>query len=194
MDYKIVLTGIGIVIGLVSYGFYFYGIYRGKTKPHVFTWFVWTILNGIVFFAQIYKGGGFGSWIVGVNALSCLAVTIAAIIYGEKHITRADWFSFFGALSGIALWLITKNPLLAVILSSVVDIFAIIPTFRKSYYKPQEENALAFTFDTIKFALSLFALKSFNLTTVFYPASVVLIDSVLVLMILIRRKKLNPNP
>ena len=72
---------------------------------------------------------------------------------------------------------------------SLTDCIAIIPTFRKAYIKPHEENAFAFGIDLIKFVLELFALKSFNLTTALFPITILINDSMLVSMILVRRKK-----
>ncbi len=188
MDYKIILTSIGICIGLVSYASYFKGIFSGKTKPHVFSWSIWAIINITAFFAQLAKGGGTGAWITAVNGLLCLTVAILAIFKGEKNITTSDKLSLLGAIAGIVGWLITKNPLVAVIFLSATDYFAIFPTFRKAYLKPYEENAFSFGIDLIKFTLELFSLQSLNLTTVLFPITILINDTVLVTMILIRRR------
>ncbi|OGE77792.1 MAG: hypothetical protein A2751_01925 [Candidatus Doudnabacteria bacterium RIFCSPHIGHO2_01_FULL_46_14] len=190
MDYKIILTGIGIVIGFVSYASYFRGIFRGQTKPHVFSWLVWTIINWTAFFAQLVKGGGAGSWITASNALLCTLVAAIALSRGEKNITRSDWYALFGAMGGIVVWIITRNPLTAVILISIVDCFAIYPTFRKTYLKPYEENLFSWSIDLIKFILQLFALKSFNLTTALFPIVIIVNDAALTAMIILRRKSI----
>ena len=190
MDYKVVLAIIGIVIGFVSYAAYFRGIFFGRTKPHVFSWLVWAVINWTAFSAQFVSGGGAGAWITAANAALCTAVAVIALSRGEKNITKSDWISFFGALAGIIAWVLTKNPLTAVVLVSLVDVFAIIPTFRKAYHKPYEENAFAFGIDLIKFVLELFALKSFNLTTALFPIVILVNDSLLVSMILLRRRRI----
>ena len=190
LDYKTVLTGIGIAIGLVSYGSYFRGIFSGKTKPHLFSWLVWTIINWTAFFAQLVKGGGTGSWITATNACLCTLVAIFAISRGEQNITRSDWYSLTGAFLGVFGWIVTRNPVAAVILISVTDCFAIYPTFRKSYHKPYEENVFSWSIDLIKFILQLFALESFNLTTALFPIVILTNDFILTTMILIRRKSI----
>jgi hypothetical protein len=188
MEYKTILSVVGIIIGFVSYAFYFRGIFIGKTKPHVFSWFVWAVVNWTAFFAQLVTGGGVGSWITGTNALLCTLVAVLALFRGEKEIARSDWYSLAGAMAGVLGWVLTKNPLIAVILVSLTDYFAIYPTFRKAYYKPYEENAFSFGIDLIKFVLELMALESFNLTTSLFPITILVNDTVLVGMILIRRK------
>ena len=140
-------------------------------------------------FCPTSKGRRSGSVDTGVNAFLCTAVALLAIFRGEKNITKSDWVCLFGALAGIIGWVVTKNPLTAIVLVSLTACIAIIPTFRKAYIKPHEENAFAFGIDLIKFVLELFALKSFNLTTALFPITILINDSMLVSMILVRRKK-----
>src|SRR3989338_9631999 len=97
-DYKIVLGIIAIILGFVGYMPYFREMFLGKTRPHVFSWFVWGLLTGIAFFAQIAKGGGAGAWVTGFSAIICFCIAVLAFFYGEKQITKSDWFSFAGAL------------------------------------------------------------------------------------------------
>ena len=188
MDYKTILAGIGIVIGFISYASYFKGIFRGQTKPHVFSWFIWATINITAFFAQLVRGGGAGALITGVNGTLCIAVAIISISRGEKNITRSDWFSLAGAIAAITGWVLTADPLIAVILICITDTFGLIPTYRKAYRKPYEENAFAFGIDLVKFALELIALGSFNPTTALFPLTILVGDSFLVSMILIRRR------
>ena len=76
------------------------------------------------------------------------------------------------------------------ILISIVDCFAIYPTFRKTYLKPYEENLFSWSIDLIKFILQLFALKSFNLTTALFPIVIIVNDAALTAMIILRRKSI----
>lgn len=132
-----------------------------------------------------------GTFITATNASLCTLVAVIAIFRGEKNITLTDKLSFVGALLGIVVWKITDNPLFAVLIVCLVDTLAIYPTFRKSYYKPFEENVFSFGIDLIKFTLQLFALQSFNLTTALFPIVILVNDTSLVTMILIRRKILK---
>ena len=50
-DYKVTLGFITIAIAVISYGFYFKGIFFGHTKPQPFSWFVWSVLSAIAFAA-----------------------------------------------------------------------------------------------------------------------------------------------
>jgi hypothetical protein len=191
MDYKIVLGIIATIIGLIGYAPYFRDIFIGKTKPHVFSWFIWSVLTCIAFVAQVIEGAGAGAWVTGFTALICFVISILAVKYGEKQITRIDSLCLFGALVGIVLWLLTDNPLAAVVLITVTDALAFIPTFRKTYHKPEEETLIEYFLASVKFLVGLFALESFNLTTTLYPASLVLMNGAFVVMVLRRRKLIS---
>jgi hypothetical protein len=190
MDYKIILGIIAIAIGLVSYIPYFKDIFSGHTKPHMFSWFVWALLEGTAFFAQLSKGAGAGAWVTGTTSILCLSVFAVSLSRGEKNITTSDKLSLAGAMLGIILWYFSQNALTAVILVSVTDFLGFIPTFRKSYFKPHEETAKLYMMSVLKLIFSLLALKSFNLTTAIYPASMILTNVSFLVMVFFRRKSL----
>ena len=188
MDYKIALGVIASIIGFIGYIPYFRDIFNGKTKPHIFSWFAWGISAGIVFFAQIAKGAGPGAWVTGLTAIACVSIAVLAFFRGEKNITRIDWISFVSALLGVVFWQLTNDPLTAVLLVTIADILAFIPTIRKAYEKPREETASTYFLNALKYAISLIALQSLNFTTFLYPAYLVVANGLFVVMLLVRRK------
>jgi len=48
----------------------------------------------------------------------------------------ADWYFFLAALAAIPLWLLTRTPLYSVVVVTVIDALAYVPTFRKSWHRP----------------------------------------------------------
>jgi hypothetical protein len=191
MDYKTVFAIIAIAIGFVSYIPYFKDTFAGRTKPHMFTWFIWAVLEGTAFFAQASKGAGAGAWVTGTTSILCVSVFLVSLSRGEKKITFGDKLSLAGAVLGVVLWYFSRNALTAVILVSITDFFGFIPTFRKSYFKPYEETVKLYVMSAIKLIFALLALKSFNLTTALYPASLILVNTAFVIMTVIRRKSLK---
>ena len=191
MEYKIILGIVAVAVGLISYAVYFRSIFYGRTKPHMFSWLVWGLLEGTAFFAQLSSGGGSGAWVTGATAALCFVVFAAALKKGEKQITRLDWYSLLGAFLGLALWGVTSNPLIAVIIVSATDFLGFVPTFRKSYHKPHEEAAMLYFLSIVKLVFALFALESFNPTTAIYPATLVLTNAAFVAVLLVRRRSTN---
>jgi hypothetical protein len=192
-DYKLIIGIVASAIGLIGYIPYSLDMIKGKTKPHVFSWLVWGLLEGIAFFAQMSEGAGAGALVTGTSAFFCSVIALAALFKGEKNITRFDWLAFSGALIGLVLWRLTSSPLSAVILITITDLLVFAPTFRKSYYKPGEETAISYIIASIRLAMSLLAMSAFNLTTALYPASLVLSNTIFVIMLYVRRKQLKIN-
>lgn len=187
-DYHVVLGAIAAFLGVVGYSLYYPSILRGITKPHLFTWFTYFLIDVIVFAAQFVSGAGPGAWVTLTGVVGTFGVTVLALRFGEKHITKSDWISFIGALFAILLWKATSDPLGAVVISVVINFLAIAPTIRKSYVKPHEESLSIWVLDTIRFSVSIAALASFNLTTAFFPAALVTGNLILIGTILIRRR------
>ena len=113
----------------------------------------------------------------------------------QKHMDydKYDWLALVGALIGIFLWWLTKNPLYAVILVTIADATGSIPIFRKAYRAPFEENISAFAIGMVYYPLAILALQSLTLTTWLYPALVFLLDGALVILTFIRRKLILKN-
>lgn len=191
LEYKFILTVIGIGIGFISYIPYLRDVITRRTKPHVFSWFIWGLVTGIAFFAQILSGGGVGAWVTGFTAFLCLTITAFALFQGEKDITRLDRVSFVAALLGVVIWVFTENPLWAVIIVTVVDLLGFIPTFRKVIGKPYEETVSTFAISSVKFALSIIALETYTVVTWLYPASLVITNALFVILVLMRRHQLK---
>ena len=189
MDYYFVFGLAAVALSFISYIPYIYHLFKNKTKPHIFSWFLWGLLSGIAFLAQINENAGPGSWVVGFTAAICLFIAAASYIkYKKDYVTKFDWVCFITAIFGVILWVVTDNALNAVIVVTVVDALAFIPTFRKTFINPHEETIITFTFSAVTMALSLAALENFNLTTALYPASLVFTNILFVLMTLARRK------
>ena len=190
-DYKTVLGILAVVINFVGFAPYIKNTLAGKTKPHAFSWLIWGVLEATGFLAQLSKGGGAGAWVTGASAAMVFFIAGIALYRRETEINIIDWLAFFGGLLGIILWVITKNPLTAVILVVISDALAFVPTFRKSYYHPEQETLFEYICTATKYFISLFALEALNLTTWLYPASMIVTNLSLVTMSVFRKNKLN---
>ena len=191
LDYKLVLSVLAIACGFIGYTFYFWNIMAGKTKPHAFSWFVWGFIASIAFAAQIFGKGGSGAAVMGFTAVSCFVITVLALLKGKRDFLPFDWLCLFASLVAVGLWVYTKNPLASILIITVTDAVAFLPTFRKAYFKPREETATTFVLSGVKFFLSLFALSKFTVITALYPSVLVALNGLFVTMLLIRRKMLN---
>ena len=187
-------TALGIIataMAFVSYIPYIRNMLSGKTKPHAFSWLVWGTLTAIAFVGQVSEGAGPGAWVTGFTACVSFFIFVTVLRTGEKDIAKSDWLSLVGAGIAMLLWWATSDPLIAVILITLIDALGFFPTFRKSYHKPYEETAITFAISGLKFVIAIIALENLTPTTWLYPASLVLMNGIFVVMLLIRRKQVG---
>jgi len=143
MDFKAVFAVFAIVISLVAYIPYFRDIFLCKTKPHLYTWIIWTI-TGVTSLLGVYYGGG--GWTVVYDAFLCIEIVGTLIFcfkYGTKNITKSDTVVLILAFLAIIVWWQLKQPVLAIFMVSAIDVAAYIPSFRKSWHDPWSETALS---------------------------------------------------
>jgi hypothetical protein len=189
-DHKSIFAGASIILSVIGFIPYFRSILAGVTKPHIFTWAIWSITMAIAFAAQINAGASFGAYHTGFSALLCIFICLLAFKYGEKEITRADFIYLTIALLAIPIWIITDTALYAILIVLVIDILGFLPTIRKSIHKPDEENALAYFIASASFAMAVMAIGTYSVTTAIYPIGIMLMNIALPAFLIIQRRRL----
>lgn len=191
MFYKETFSLIAIVITLAAFIPYIREIFRGTIRPHIFSWVIWGVTTLLIFLAQLEDNGGAGTWPIGVSA--SITIFIAYLAYlkrADVTITRADWLFFIAALLSLPLWYWTSDPLWAVILLTAIDVAGFGPTVRKAYQFPYSESLLFFALFTLRNALVMLALENLTLTTLIFPAVMLILCVLMMAMIAYRRRML----
>jgi hypothetical protein len=160
-----------IATGITIYGYfpYFRDVFAKKTQPHMYTWLIWMITQGTATVGILKGGGGLGSigWIVGT--LLVVVMFLFTFKYGTKNIHPLDGWVLAAALSAIVVWWQLHNPMLAVIMVSVIDGLGYIPTLRKSFAEPWSETVLYWFLMALASLLTIASLEHLNLLTLLYP-------------------------
>lgn len=193
MNIKFILGVIAAVISLVAYAPYFRDVYKHVTKPHIYTWLIWSFIVGLAFAAQIQEGAGSGAWVTGTTAIICTILAVVSIFYGERDIKRIDWICFVLSIMGLVGWQITNNALVAVLMVTFADALAFVPTMRKGYAKPFEDTIMTWVLNSLKFIIGLLALQTYSLSTYLYPATLVFTNALMAGILMFRRKQLPKN-
>lgn len=189
MDFKLISSGLAIILTFVAFVPYIRDILRGKTKPHVFSWWIWGLTTLIIFLAQVQDKGGIGAWPIGISGLITLYIALLAYLKrADISITRLDWIFFICALASIPAWYMTADPTTAVIVLTLVDLAGFGPTVRKAYTHPHDESVSFFLWFMIRNGLVILALENYSIATVLFPLSVGLACLLLIAMILYRRR------
>ncbi|MBV6447760.1 MAG: hypothetical protein FCKEOINB_01396 [Nitrosomonas sp.] len=189
MFYKEILSLIAIAITLAAFIPYIREIFRGSVKPHIFSWVIWGATTLLIFLAQLEDNGGAGTWPIGVSAT--ITIFIAYLAYTKRAdvtITRTDWLFFAAALLSLPLWYWTSDPLWAVVLLTAIDVAGFGPTVRKAYQFPYSESLLFFALFTLRNVLVMLALENLSVTTLLFPAVMLVICVFMITMIAYRRR------
>lgn len=181
---KELLGLVTIVLAIIGNFSYILDILKNKSKPHMFTWLIWSISTLIVFFAQYLNGAGPGSWSTGAVGIFTITITLLAIKYGTKDVSFSDKIYFVLSILAIALWIIIKSPLWSVIILTLVDFFAFFPTIRKTIKDPNSESLSLYIFSLARHIFSLFAIISFSLITVLFPSMLIVMNTLMIFIIL----------
>jgi len=187
----ILLIILTVLVTSLANVYYIVTIFRGQTKPHIYSWFIWAIIQIIACIIQFQNGAHWWAFTLGFNWLSCVFITILALWYGEKKITRLDTVSFLFALCILPIWLWAKQDLLAMMLALSIDILSYIPTMRKSFWKPHEESLSTYIASSVGFVFSIFLLKEVTLINTLYPLVIIGINFLMIGYVLWRRKALK---
>ena len=176
---------------IASRATYFTSIFRGKTKPHVFSWLIWGTLSAIGFLAQVAENAGPGSWARGLSAATCFILVVIALLHGEKNLTRGDWITLAVALSAIPLWIITKTPVWSVLLVCLIDTAGYLPTIRKSWERPFQEAWEGYALSTGAAFFALLAVENYTISTWLYSAVLTASNGSMAAFLLMRRRYLS---
>ncbi len=150
-----ILQNLSIIAGVVSFSAYIIYIvstFRGKTKPSRSTWWILTFV-GILIFASSYSlDAKENTWIQLSYILGPLIIAIQSLSpkYGYKTgLLMIDKVCLFGALVCVAIWIIFNSPFVALLGAIVVDFIGLIPTIKKSYFEPKQEDPVAWSFEML---------------------------------------------
>ncbi|MBT8445582.1 MAG: hypothetical protein HKO62_00945 [Gammaproteobacteria bacterium] len=191
MYYKEFLGAVAIAITCFAYVPYIRAILGGTIKPHVFSWIIWGSATFVVGAAQLDDGGGPGGFAILVSGFISLIIALLAYLKrADISITMTDWLFLGSAMMSLPLWYLTSDPLWAVVILTVVDVLGFGPTVRKAYAFPHTESVSFFILFIIRNLVVIAALDNYSVTTLFFPAVVVVACIGLVTMLLVRRRAL----
>ncbi|MDB5259741.1 MAG: conserved hypothetical rane protein [Candidatus Taylorbacteria bacterium] len=188
MDYKIFISIIAVILTFVGYVPYIRDVIKKKTKPHAFTWFVFTLSGGVGYALQVFGGAGVGSWALLAAVIICFVIFILSLRIGDKDVAPSDFIFLFLALVSLFLWLVVKQPVWSAILAAATELLGFMPTIRKSWNNPHSETLWTYEVAFFRHGLSIFALQRFNILTLLYPIAWTAANLIFCIILVVRRK------
>ncbi len=188
LDIKNISGVVAIALTIIGYAPYLRDVVKGKTKPHIFSWFIWAIVTFIIYALQVSAGAGFGSLVTLAVAIASVIIFILGFKNGNKDIKKIDVVFLVLALLSIPLWLVVDQPVLSIILLSTIDMLGFLPTIRKSWNAPHSETLSLYAITTFRHILSIVALANYNIITLLFPSTWVVANALFSIILIVRRR------
>ena len=188
-DVKAVLGLVDGIIALLAYVVYIISIFKGGSKPNRATWWIWAFM-GIVLAISYHSSGAVNTiWVPYVEFIGPLSIALLSIKYGEGGLNnKTDLVCLVGAVFSIILWIIFNNPVVALVTNLVITSFAVTPTIKKSYLRPEGEDFWAWFGTGVADSLNMFAVEKFTFAILVYPIYMFISDFIIIFILLLRKK------
>src|SRR3989442_12518333 len=127
LDHRFALIGaIFTLLGNIGYAI---DTYRGRTQPNRVSWTIWVLPPLVILAAEVHQRVGLESVLTFAVALGSLAVLIASFHNrpGHSRLVAPDLCCAAFALVSLALWALTSDPNLAILLSILAEWLAALP-------------------------------------------------------------------
>jgi xanthine/uracil permease len=138
--------------------------------------------------SQIAKGATDSLWLVGVQTVGVVVIFILSVIYGKGKLLRRDVVALVAAGVGVALWLVTKEALYALVISIVVDMIGALLTVVKAYERPESETMSTWFLSGAAGIFAALSIGSLDWVLLLFPLYVIAINYTVVGAMLLGKK------
>lgn len=186
LQYLVFVGAAVLLLGCLSY---ITKTLKGATKPNRVTWLLWSIAPLIATFAAISDGVGWSVLPVFMAGFGPLLVFIASFVNKNSSwkLKKFDYLCGFFSVLALALWGITKEPVIAIIFAIVSDGFAAIPTLVKAWKYPETESSGPYTTGLFNALTSFVAIKTWNFSSLAFPVYLAIICTLLIISVFQRK-------
>jgi len=182
MDWRAVLGTLAGAIMLLAIVPYVLDIFRGRTRPNVVTWFLWTLNGSILASAQYIAGASWTLSVLAASTISTAIVTVLAVPFGQSKYGALDGICLVMALAAMVGWWATENPLIAIVLGVLAEIFAVSPTIVKTYRAPETETPITYWATSFATIMSLIASTKFDIANLLFPIYSISVTTLIAVM------------
>lgn len=173
-------------LSFLAFCLYIYTTLRGDTKPNRATWWVLTLV-GVMISASYYgEGARHTIWVSVSYIVGPFIVAVLSVRYGEGEWEQLDKWCVAAAITSAVVWYAFKSPLVALQMNIAMDFVALIPTIKKSYFRPDGEDRIAWALESFSGVINIIALERWTIGLAFYPLYLLVMNS-LVTLLLFRR-------
>ena len=167
------------ILALVGYIPYILSTIAGQTQPNKATWFIWTLVGGLIAFSYLAEGDPNTIWLPLGYFLGPLIVAILSLRYGYAVWTKLDIACVVIAVISIIPWVLSKDATFTLIINVLIDMAGAIPTLVKTYREPETEDFTAWLIFFIANTIQLIAVTVWNIAAI-YPIYLFILAALIV--------------
>ncbi|MDB5188215.1 MAG: hypothetical protein JWO50_735 [Candidatus Kaiserbacteria bacterium] len=167
-DWHVIVGSVAGLIAMLAVIPYIKDILHGTTRPNFFSFSLWALLLFISILAQFSSGASWSlALLIGDFIGTCSVVILCLFGYGYGKYGRLEWICTALAVLAMFSWLLTQQPILAILFAVLADAMAAVPTVIKAFKDPWSEAPTQWLL--IAFASGLAVIS----TTIFDPANLI---------------------
>ena len=168
---KLVAATLATTISLITYIPYLIDMFKGKNRPHLYTWVSIFLVTSVVAYIQLVGGAGIGAIPTILGAGVDAVILFFCFKFGTQDVVLMDKVCLAITVLGVIVYAIfNSRPVFPLAVVTAAEIISFIPTFRKTRNDPYSESLPSYYFLIAKLSLILIALQEYNLLTVSYSA------------------------
>jgi hypothetical protein len=177
------------IIGLAGYIPYIISIIKGETKPNKASWFIWTVVGGLLAFSYAAEGDINAIWVPIGYFVGPLIVAILSLKYGYSTWSMVDKICIVIAVISIIPWWLSHDATITLLINLIIDFMGAIPTVIKTYREPETEDFLAWTMFFIANTLLIIVVDVWNVSALYPVYLFFLAGTIFVLTLMDKLKK-----
>jgi hypothetical protein len=189
-DWRDALGILSVALAVLAAVIYIAQTLRGDVRPHPLSWFLFGVLSLTGYLVQRDQGARQGSWTLLAMTVICFLFVAVSVARGERSFSRQEWAFVAAAGAVFVLYLFTRDANVAAAMTTAIDALGYGPTFTRGWSFPRKDSATSFALNGAKFVPSLMAMDPISFATSSYPATLLVLNTAVAIMLLMRRRAL----
>jgi hypothetical protein len=182
---------LSVALAILAAFIYVVQTLRGEVRPHPLSWFLFGILSLTGYWVQRDEGARQGSWTLLAMTIICFVFVAVSVARGERSFSRIEWAFAVAGGAVFVIYFFTKEANVAAALTTAIDALGYGPTFTRGWSFPRKDSVASFALNGAKFVPSLMAMDPISFATSFYPATLMVLNAAVSIMLIMRRRALR---
>ena len=180
---------VGVATAFAGSSKYIFDTIRGKTKPNRVTWLIWAIAPVIATAVALSDGVGWAILPAFMSGFCPFLIFLASFFNKNSYwrLSGLDYACGALAVASLVFFAVSRDTVLTIILTILVDTFAAIPTLIKSYKYPETESGLFYAIGMLTQATGFIAMQTWSFSEYAFGIFVFALNAVLAVLIYANR-------